>query len=334
VPEKRSIRVFPYGPGRLHIPGFSGRFRGVVQRGGFPAFFLTIRRRIDEMNTYFTDLRKKQYQKQSMLCAGLDIDLSKIPACFDFEGPARFEAFGIAYIKAVAPHVAVIKINIAFHESEERFAEVKRFVHQAHDLGLLVIIDGKRRDIGNTSKQYAKYIFDVLGADATTTWPYMGYDSVEPFLKYTNKGIYFLCRTSNSGAEDFQNLEVLKPGKSGGATPLYQVVAEKVAREWNVSGNCGLVIGATAPAELKQILEATGYLPSLIPGVCAQGGKESDIVPVLGDSIYTINQSRSLMYPKAVYEAKSPGECIQIMRAGAVVAAEEINKYITITGGY
>ncbi|MEI7749722.1 MAG: orotidine-5'-phosphate decarboxylase [Candidatus Moraniibacteriota bacterium] len=280
---------------------------------------------------YFDRLQELQRQKNSLLCAGLDIDPAKIPACFN--GTASFQEFGIAYIQAVAPHVAVIKINIAFHESEERFAEVKQFVHQAHDLGLLVIIDGKRGDIGNTSKQYAKYIFDVLGADATTTWPYMGYDSVEPFLKYTDNGIYFLCLTSNKGSKDFQHLVVNRHPMLGGAAPLYQVVAETVQTIWNTNGNCGLVVGATAAEKLKGILEATGFMPVLIPGVGAQGGKESDIVPLLGDSIATINQSRSLMYPVGAAKATSPEDYKRIVGAEAEVATAEINKYKTIKRG-
>lgn len=281
---------------------------------------------------YFQQLEKRQHEKQSLLCAGLDIDLDKIPACFT--GNSRFVNFGGAFIEAVAPYVAVIKINIAFHEAEEMFAEVKQFVQQAHRLGLLVIIDGKRGDIGNTSKQYAKYIFDVLGADATTVAPYMGSDSVGPFLEYADKGVYVLCRTSNEGAADFQSLQVVRPGIPGGTAPLFQMVAEKVAREWNKSGNCGLVVGATAPGELKRVLEVTGYMPVLIPGVGAQGGKESDIVPLLGDSIAAINQSRSLMYPVGAAEAASPEEYKRIVSAEAAASAEEINKYKTIIGGY
>ncbi|HWQ60390.1 MAG TPA: orotidine-5'-phosphate decarboxylase [Candidatus Fimivivens sp.] len=280
---------------------------------------------------YFQQLEKRQHEKKSLLCAGLDIDLDKIPACFT--GSSRFVNFGDAFIEAVAPHVAVIKINFAFIARRGMFLELNEFVHKAHHLGLLVILDGKFGDIGNSSEMWAGFAFDYVGADAVTVHPYMGGDSVKPFLDYADKGVYVLCRTSNESAKDFQSLEVVHSTLLGGTAPLYQVVAER-AKQWNRHGNCGLVIGATAPSELNLILEKTDYMASLIPGVGAQGGKESDIVPLFGKSITTINQSRSLMYPKKAYETKSPDEYVQIVGTGAAVAAEEINKYVTITGGY
>lgn len=281
---------------------------------------------------YFQQLKEKQHEKESLLCAGLDIDLNKIPACFT--GVSRFAHFGDTFIEAVAPYVAVIKINFAFIARHGMFPELNEFVHKAHSLGLLVILDGKFGDIGNSSDMWAGFAFDHVGADAVTVHPYMGSDSVAPFLKYADKGVYVLCRTSNEGAKDFQSLQVVRPGIPGGTAPMFQTVAEKAAREWNASGNCGLVVGATAPSELKLILEKTDYMMSLIPGIGAQGGKESDIVPLLGDSIATINQSRSLMYPPGSVEAGSPEEYSRIVAEAARAANKAINDYKTIMGGH
>ncbi len=272
---------------------------------------------------YFEQLKRKQVEKCSLLCAGIDIDLEKIPACFT--GSSRFVNFGDTFIRAVAPYVPVVKINLAFSEAEGMFPEVNEFVHKARSLGLLVIIDAKRGDIGNSSAKYAQYVFDRLGADATTVSPYMGSDSVEPFLEYADKGVYVLCRTSNGGAKDFQSLEVVRPAMLGGTAPLYQVVAETAARQWNGRGNCGLVVGATAPEELGQVLKATDYMPLLVPGVGAQGGDVKAVVSRLGRSTSMINQSRSLMLPPGSAGAESPEEYAEIVAAAAKKAVEEIN---------
>jgi orotidine-5'-phosphate decarboxylase len=154
-----------------------------------------------------------------------------------------------------------------------------------------VIIDGKRGDIGNTASHYARCLFDELGADWVTLNPYMGYDSMRPFLEYKDRGVFVLCLTSNTGAKDFQQLTI--EGK-----PLYAVVAEKVAY-WNKDGNCGLVVGATHPDQLKEIRALAGDMPLLIPGVGVQGGSLERAVEDGTENfekVAVINVSRSVLY--------------------------------------
>ena len=158
-----------------------------------------------------------------------------------------------------------------------------------------MIIDAKRGDIGNTAKAYARSLFDRFNADAITASPYLGYDSLEPFIEYRDRGVFILCRTSNAGAADFQSLYV---ETDKGKRMLYEVVAEKV-NEWNKYGNLGLVVGATYPEELKVIRERYPLMPLLIPGVGAQGGELKLVVKYGVDSERNktiINSSRQILY--------------------------------------
>ena len=156
-----------------------------------------------------------------------------------------------------------------------------------------VILDSKRGDIGNTARKYAQEAFERYGADAVTVNPYLGGDSLQPFLDWKDKGIVILCRTSNPGARDFQDLEV------GGGRKLYHAVAERAAKEWNRHGNCLLVVGATYPAELAEVRAIVGDIPFLVPGVGAQGG---DVVQAVRNGRtrdgggLIINSSRGILY--------------------------------------
>ncbi len=157
----------------------------------------------------------------------------------------------------------------------------------------IVILDSKRGDIGSTAEQYAHEAFERYGADAVTVNPYLGRDSVEPFLKHADKGVIILCRTSNAGARDFQDLHV-GPGKM-----LFQHVAESVAKDWNSAGNCMLVVGATYPEELADIRKRVGDLPFLVPGVGAQGGDVAKAMAAGKTSAGTgmvISSSRAILY--------------------------------------
>jgi orotidine-5'-phosphate decarboxylase len=156
----------------------------------------------------------------------------------------------------------------------------------------VVILDSKRGDIGSTAEQYAHEAFERYGADAVTVNPYLGRDSVEPFLKYQDKGVIILCRTSNAGARDFQDLDV-------GGRKLFQHVAETVARDWNSTGNCMLVVGATYPEELADIRQRVGDLPFLVPGVGAQGGDVAKVMAAGKTAAGTglvISSSRAILY--------------------------------------
>lgn len=198
----------------------------------------------------------------SLLCVGLDPDPARMPVADIFE-------FNRAIIDATSDLVCAYKPNIAFYEAmgiEGLRALERTIAHVPSDIP--VIGDAKRGDIGNTARAYASAVFEVLGFDAVTVNPYMGQDSLEPFLAYADRGIFILCRTSNPGGADFQGL-LCQEG--GGLTPLFEIVAKR-AEEWNDRGNVGLVVGATFPEELKRVRELCPEMPILIPGVGPQGG--------------------------------------------------------------
>jgi orotidine-5'-phosphate decarboxylase len=155
-----------------------------------------------------------------------------------------------------------------------------------------VILDSKRGDVGNTAERYALEAFERYGADAVTVNPYLGGDSLEPFLKHENKGVVILCRTSNPGARDVQDLQV-------GSRRLYHAIAEMVAQRWNTRGNCMLVVGATYPRELAEIREIAGEIPFLVPGVGAQGGDVEAVVrnaKTADGSGLVVSSSRAVLY--------------------------------------
>jgi len=199
----------------------------------------------------------------SLLCLGLDIDLSRIPKFLLNKDDPIF-TFNKAIIDETRDLVCAYKPNIAFYEMYgiyglESLIKTIEYLHG----DVPVILDAKRGDIGHTSAAYAKSLFEIYKADAATVSPYLGHDSIEPFLEYKDKGIFVLCLTSNPGSKDFQML--------GDGEPLYKIVARKV-KEWNTSSNLGLVVGATNPHELKEIRTLVGDMPILIPGVGTQGG--------------------------------------------------------------
>jgi len=213
--------------------------------------------------SFIAKLTNAIHHNNSLLCIGLDPDPDKMPA-----GVSVLD-FNWAIIDATADLACAYKLNFAFYEAlgEEGLSSLKRT--REHIPGNVVAIgDAKRGDIGNTAKAYARAIFDYFGFDATTVNPYLGFDSVEPFLQYQDRGVFILCRTSNAGAIDFQSLSV---EADGGRRPLFEVVARKAA-QWNTNGNIGLVVGATYPDELKAIRENYPDIPLLIPGIGAQGG--------------------------------------------------------------
>src|SRR6266704_1033842 len=216
-------------------------------------------------------------QQDSLLCVGLDPEQERLPSRLHNMPAARAVTyFCQAIIEATAPYVCAYKPNLAFFEvlgpeGMHVFQEVLRAI-PAH---IPIIVDAKRGDLGNTARNYAATVFDVYGCDAVTVNPYLGYDSVTPFLAYHEKGIMLLCRTSNPGARDFQDLLVY--GENGQVKPLYEAVAQRV-QSWNKEGNCGLVMGATYPQELRTIRSLCPDMPILIPGVGAQGGDLEDSV--------------------------------------------------------
>jgi orotidine-5'-phosphate decarboxylase len=202
----------------------------------------------------------------SLVCVGLDPEPSRFPAAIRAMERPVFE-FNRRIIDATAEFACCFKPQFAHYAAlglEHELQATIRYIHEQHP-GLPVILDSKRGDIGSTAARYAEESFVRYGADAVTVNPYLGSDSVEPYLAWKDRGVIVLCRTSNPGARDFQDLDC-------GGKRLYRLVAERVANDWNGAGNCLLVIGATYPRELAEIRVVTGALPFLVPGIGAQGG--------------------------------------------------------------
>ncbi|MBM3173605.1 MAG: orotidine-5'-phosphate decarboxylase [Chloroflexi bacterium] len=209
--------------------------------------------------TFVDKLLAASRKNKSLLCIGLDPDPQLMPKVSLID-------FNKAIIDATADMVCAYKPNLAFYEALgiDVFKALHKTVEHVPS-HIPIIGDGKRGDIGNTAKAYAQALFEVFDFDAATVNPYLGFDSIEPFIVYVDKGVFLLCRTSNRGATDFQSIA------DADGIPLYESVARK-AEEWNVKGNIGLVVGATYPEELKQVRKLCPEMPLLIPGIGAQSG--------------------------------------------------------------
>ncbi|MDP6043007.1 MAG: orotidine-5'-phosphate decarboxylase [Dehalococcoidales bacterium] len=235
-------------------------------------------------------MTKAAQKNKSLLCVGLDPDPEMMP-----HQVSVFE-FNRVIIEATADLVCAYKLNFAFYEAlgDEGFNILRRTVeHIPNDIP--VIGDAKRGDIGNTAKAYARSIFTSFNFDAATVNPYLGFDSVEPFIQYRDRGVFILCRTSNAGAVDFQSLRTELEGSSH---PLFEIVAIK-ASQWNTLGNIGLVVGATYPKELKLIRANHPDILLLIPGIGTQGGALASTVCYGVDAHgekAIINSSRQIIY--------------------------------------
>lgn len=238
------------------------------------------------------DLQKIQAKNKSLICLGLDLDPKKMPNDHSGTIKGMFE-FAHRIIDATADLVCAYKPNLAFYESlGSEGMSLLRLIVQRVPEGIPVILDAKRGDIGNTAAQYAISLYEKLGAHWVTLSPYMGYDSIRPFLEYKDRGAFVLCLTSEPGCKDFQYLTV------EGGKPLYEVVAEKVAY-WNKEHNCGLVVAATSNEQIKSVRALAGDMPLLIPGVGAQGGS-LEHAAIDGSAGFSkpvvINVSRSVLY--------------------------------------
>jgi orotidine-5'-phosphate decarboxylase len=229
--------------------------------------------------------------KSSFLCIGLDPDIDKIPAHLKYE-KNPLNIFTEKIIEATKDLVVAYKANMAFYESESiNGLETLQNLCTLIPKDVLLILDGKRGDIENTARKYVKAYFSDMNADAITINPYMGYDSVKPFIQDAQKGVFILALTSNPGANDFQNLQV-------GKDSLYQYVARK-ALEWNKNNNCGLVVGATDMEGFEIIRHTTPDLPILVPGIGAQGGDMEKVIQIGRDRAGTgmlINIGRDILY--------------------------------------
>jgi orotidine-5'-phosphate decarboxylase len=267
---------------------------------------------------FITRLRTAWFSSNSLLCVGLDPDPAKLPTSLRGKPNAIF-AFNKAIIDATHDLVCAYKPQIAYfaaQAAEDQLLQTMAYLRQ-HYPHIPIILDAKRGDIGSTADQYALEAFTRYQADAVTVNPYLGGDSITPFTRYADKGVVILCRTSNPGASDFQDLVV--DGES-----LYIHVARKVASEWNAHGNCLLVVGATWPQQMQQIRAVTGDMPFLVPGVGAQGGDVKALVTAGKTTDGTgliISSSRAVLY------ASSGDDFAQAARRVAQAARDEINQY-------
>ncbi len=238
-----------------------------------------------------------QWSRGNLVCVGLDSEYGKIPESARKDGVQdTIVKFNQAIVEATWDLVCAYKPNAAFYEAYgyEGIAALRRTIADIHVLApnVPVILDAKRADIGNTNAGYVQAAFEFLQADAITVHPYLGAEALQPFLDLKDKGIIVLCRTSNPGAGEFQDLSV-----SG--EPLYRFVARRVASEWNKNGNCALVVGATYPEELREVRGLVGDMPILIPGIGAQGGDVEQTVTAGKDSRgwgMIINSSRGIIF--------------------------------------
>lgn len=233
--------------------------------------------------------------RNTMLCVGLDPDLTRLPPSLSGRGGAIL-AFCREIVDATADLVCAFKPQIAYFaaaRAEDQLEQLIDHIHRNHP-GIPVILDAKRGDIGSTAEQYALEAFERYGADAVTVNPYMGFDSIEPYLKYPDKGVIVLCRTSNPGGSDLQFLQVSEAEKE--SEPLYQRVARLAATQWNKTGQMALVVGATFPQEIAKVREIVGDMPLLIPGIGAQGGDIEQTVQAGQAKAMMINSSRAILY--------------------------------------
>ncbi len=247
---------------------------------------------------FYQKLKKAIEKNNSLLCLGLDPDWVKLPAFWQKKKYPQF-AFNQWLIEQTADLVCAFKLNSAFYEARGAWGiyELKMtFAYlKKKNPALLTILDAKRADIQNTNFSYCQFVFDYLQADAVTLNPYLGREALQPFLARKDKGCLILCRTSNPGAAEFQDLKV-------GPKPLYQKIAEQVSRKWNQHKNCLLVAGATYPTELKILRKLVGEtMWFLVPGVGVQGGSLDQVIKSGQNKKRAgliINSSRSVIFAK------------------------------------
>jgi orotidine-5'-phosphate decarboxylase len=262
-------------------------------------------------------LQKMQGSHDSLLCVGLDPEPSRLPQSLRGNPDAVFE-FCRAIVDATADLVCCFKPQIAHFAAQRAEDALERLIAHIHDKhpGVPVILDAKRGDIGSTAQHYATEAFDRYGADAVTANPYLGRDAVQPFLDRADRGVILLCRTSNPGARDLQDLDV-------GGRPLYQHVAQLVARDWNDNGNCAVVVGATYPAELAAVRALIGDMPILVPGVGAQGG---DVAAVARNGKNAHGTGLIISSSRAILYASSGADFADAARGEAQKLRDEINR--------
>ncbi len=276
------------------------------------------------MKGFRRQLGEAWVRNDSLVCIGLDPQIEQFPREIAAQ-PAPIFQFNRAIVDATADLVCAYKPQFAHYaacEAEDQLERTIEYIHERYP-GIPVILDAKRGDIGNTAKRYAIEAFERYGADAVTVNPYLGFDSLEPFLQYEDRGTVVLCRTSNPGARDLQDLPV-GGADPGGSRKLYQVVAELAATRWNTRGNCALVVGATYPTELAEVRAIVGDMPILVPGAGAQGGAVEQAVAcgqTTAGAGLIVSSSRAILY------ASAGADFAAAARAAALSLRETINRF-------
>ena len=270
--------------------------------------------------TFIQKLTAAWETNNSLLCVGLDPDMARLPVQFQHD-PSGIFKFCTEIIDATADLACAFKPQIAYFAAlgaERQLEDICNYVRENYPQ-IPLIMDSKRGDIGATARQYAREAYDRYGADAVTVSPYMGSDSVEPYMEWKDRGVIVLCRTSNPGGSDLQFLQV-------DGQPLYQHVARIVAEKWNANGQCALVVGATFPHELAQVRAIVGDMPLLVPGVGAQGGDVEATVKSGRTGNGTgmmINSSRAILYA----DRKAGEDFAAAARRVALETRDAINLY-------
>ena len=273
--------------------------------------------------TFLEQLRQAERANGSLLCVGLDPEPAKMPG--DLQGnPSKMYDFCAAIVDATADLVIAFKPQIAYFAAQGAEVQLERLMAHMRKTAphVPIILDAKRGDIGSTAEQYAKEAFERYGADCVTLSPFMGFDSVQPYLKYHGKGAFLLCRTSNPGGDDFQPQRLADvPGQP----LLYEHIAALAQGPWNLNGQLGLVVGATYPAEIERVRAVAATVPLLIPGVGAQGGDAVATVragyrAANGQTTapIVVNSSRAIIY------ASRSADFAQAARAAAVATRDQL----------
>ncbi|RJX30216.1 MAG: orotidine-5'-phosphate decarboxylase [Oxalobacter sp.] len=274
--------------------------------------------------TFINKLSAAWKANNSLLCVGLDPDVNRFPKHLQGKPDAVFE-FCKAIIDATADVACAFKPQIAYFaalRAEDQLEAICSYLREKHP-AIPLVLDAKRGDIGATAEQYAREAFERYNADAVTLNPYMGFDSIAPFLEWKDRGAILLCRTSNPGGSDLQFLMV---GGQEKPLPLYQHVAQLAAKEWNKNGQIALVVGATFPQELAEVRALIGDMPLLVPGIGAQGGDIQATVSAGKTANGTgmmINSSRAILYATP----KGNEDFAQAARRVAVETCDAINVF-------
>jgi len=277
------------------------------------------------METFFTFLEKRVDDCSSLLCVGLDPHIPDLPE----PTAASARDFCLHLVKQTAPYAAAFKPNAAFFEvfGAEGWTALKQVIdaiqEESNRLGSMipVILDAKRGDIASTAEAYAKSAFETLGAHCITLSPYLGHDSIEPFIQNSEKGVFLLCKTSNAGSMALQNLLVLPMG-SDTPMPLYLYVAQ-LAQQWNVNNNIGLVVGATHPQIMSNIRAAAPGLWFLAPGVGTQGG---ELELTLKSGLRKDGKGLLIPISRAISRAANPGHAAAKIRDQIVNIKRELGR--------